>query len=184
MPNYNNLRNFINYRLAQAVTPEEAEQAGQMYRGDMPRENYGPSLRGGEGKVYNTPIEQMSPSYRPMSPRELHNRQRDRWLYENSPNATPEDLREFGLDSQGRRIRPPSQGDMWKDLDRLVPTPLTRNQIDELHRSMQRQDLDRVPKQRTSPFAPPTEQELQNYKQNHPLNRARDSIWSEMKNWR
>ena len=59
MPNYNNLRNFI---LAQAVTPKEADLAGQMYRGpDFTRENYAPPF--GKGKVYNTPVEQMSPSY-------------------------------------------------------------------------------------------------------------------------
>ena len=169
-------------------TWEEVQRSGQMYRG-MPKKHYAPPF--GQGTPFNS-------SSREMSPREIENRKRDRWLYENSQNATPEDLREFGLDPQGQRLdgkaftAPFSQGDMWKDLEQYgVPRnePLNTYQIEGLHRLLQEQekmqlqhDLDRTQqqqqhrfkgRQRTSPsYGGSTQQGGQN------------SIWNEMKNWR
>ena len=172
--NLNHLRDLI---LAQAVTPREAERAGQIYRGDMPREYYAPPF--GEGKSYG------------LSPREVENKRRDSWLYKNSPNATPEDLREFGLNPQGQRMdgksftAPFSQGDMWKELEQLTPSAIRQlqkhQQLQELGRALQQQHQQQSqPRSYTRPFEAPTQNQLNNYEQNHPMNR----MWNELKNYR
>ena len=168
---FNNLRNFI---LAQ-----------QLDRGpDFTQEHQ-------RGKVYDTPTEQMSPSYgsnrRKMTPYEIESQKRDRWLYENSPNATPEDLREFGLGPDGKRMdgksftAPFSQGDMWKELEQLTPSAIRQlqkyQQLQELGRVLQQQQQ---PRSYTRPFEAPTQNQLNNYRQNHPMNR----MWNELKNYR
>jgi hypothetical protein len=187
--NLNNLRNFI---LAQ-----------QLDRGpDFTQEHQ-------RGKVYNTPglddrrMRRMQDSFRAQSGQnsvgEIGNRKRDKWLYENSPNATPEDLKEFGLNPQGQRLdgksftAPFSQGDMWKDLEQYglspsnAPQQLSPHQIQGLHQLIQEQDLNKVRQQQqqqqrsyTRPFEAPTQNQLNNYKQNHPMNR----MWDELKNYR
>ena len=57
-----------------------------------------------------------------LSEREIANRERDRFLMENSPNATAQDLNEFGLDSQGR-MTPNTFGQRpsWQALENLQP---------------------------------------------------------------
>ena len=61
-----------------------------------------------------------------LSEREIANRERDRFLMENSPNATAQDLQDFGLDSQGR-MTPNTfgQGSVWKELEGLQPSGST-----------------------------------------------------------
>ena len=172
--NFDNLRNFI---LAQS----------QLDRGSGFR----------EGEVYNTPTQQMSPSYgsnrRKMTPYEIESQKRDRRLFDNSPKATQQDLNEFGLDSQGRRTAPRSREQMFMDMEQYGAPPtndlrqLTPRGIQELQKQQQMQELSRVlqqqqqqPRSYTRPFEAPTQNQLNNYKQNHPMNR----MWDEMKNYR
>ena len=58
-----------------------------------------------------------------LSEREIADRERDRFLMENSPNATAQDLQEFGLDSQGR-MTPNTfgSGSAWRELEGLQPS--------------------------------------------------------------
>jgi len=61
-----------------------------------------------------------------LNEREIANRERDRFLMENSPNATAQDLNEFGLDSQGR-MTPSTFGpkSAWEALENLQPSGST-----------------------------------------------------------
>lgn len=61
-----------------------------------------------------------------LSEREIANRERDRFLMENSPNATAQDLQDFRLNSQGR-MTPNTfgQGSVWKELEGLQPSGST-----------------------------------------------------------
>ena len=94
--------------------------------------------------------------WKQMSPREIEDRERDRWLYQNSPNATPEDLKEFGLNPEGQRldgkpwIAPFSKEDMFNELDSIPEENYQQQQSiqrhglspvgpDELFRQMRRQ---------------------------------------------
>ena len=100
-------------------------------------------------------------------------------------------LNEFGLDSQGRKTAPRSREQMFMDMEQYGAPPtndlrqLTPNGIQELQKQQQMQELNRVlqqqqPRSYTRPFEAPTQNQLNNYKQNHPMNR----IWDEMKNYR
>ena len=59
--------------------------------------------------------------------REIANRERDRVLMENAPSATPQDLADFGFDSQGKRIQnnfyPKRPQSTWNQLDSYAPSP-------------------------------------------------------------
>ena len=94
----------------------EVEKSGQMYRGDMPRENYAPPF--GQGIPYNSPTNR--PSMDPKKPT---------WRHRDGTIATPEEVEEFfGKDlERNPNVSPNQQGIDW---DRIRKTPLRRRKED------------------------------------------------------
>lgn len=101
-------------------------------------------------------------------------------LMKTAPNATPQDLQEFGLDSQGR-ITPNTfgPGSTWRELEGLQPSGIDPTPYErELERIMQERQ------NQSLRYPTPAERDAIRRSGNPFTPSQRDSIWNEMKNWR
>ena len=133
------------------IHEEALKQAGQMDRGQgFSKEHYAPPF--GQGTPYTSPSREMSPTAPPQSRKQLFM-----------------DMEQYGAPPRGnlRQLTPEGIQQLQK-----------QQQIQELGKILQQQQSQ--PRNYTRPFEEPTQNQLNDYKQNHPMNR----MWDALKNYR
>lgn len=125
------------------IHEEALKQAGQMDRGQgFSKKHYAPPF--GQGIPYTSPSREMSPTAPPQSKKQLFM-----------------DMEQYGAPPRGnlRQLTPEGIQQLQK-----------QQQLQELGKILQQQQQSQ-PRNYTRPFEEPTQNQLNDYKQNHPINR-------------